>query len=274
MYIPQDVVDLIIDQLVLPATVYRESLESKFERYTYLKATSLVSTSWVNPSQRHIFPVVSLHSTASMQKWCSNIRPGPHGVSRHVRILRLLAPSLVSDNLATALPHLTSFQNLRELEVGEGFPNWGDWQDRRIDIDRVSLDVLVPIFSSFAGTLNRLRWMQKDTPHETWKILYTLTDLLPNLIDIDLSGLDRSNLSIPPPALPRIYPPIVDVRKKIKNQLPVKPPDPLAFKHFKFQELKITGHVPPSPRFLEHCQTHLRILDFTPAGPLGSYTSR
>jgi len=263
MYIPQDVVDLIIDQLALPTTVYRESALSWLKRRSYLKATSLVSTSWVNPSQRHFFSIVSLHSAASMQEWCSNIRPDPHGVSRHVRVLRLRPPSLVSDNLKTLLPHLTSFQNLQELEIGQAF-SYQSYPDRRIDIDRVPLDLLVPIFSSFAGTLKRLKWTQRDTAHETWKTFYTLIDLLPNLMDIDLLGVDV-DLPISPPALPRIYLSSV-----------YQPPDPLAFKHFEFQELGIMDPIPLSPRFLEHCRTHLRVLDFWYNKPLGraDYTSR
>ena len=123
----------------------------------------------------------------------------------------------------------------------------------RIDINRVSLDILVPIFSSFASTLKRLHWTQKVTTHETWKTLYTLADLLPNLMVIDLSGVynSRDYTPILSPTLPRIHSPS-DCR----------PPDPLAFKHFRFQELIVMDSVPPSLRFLEYCHTHLRVLDF------------
>jgi len=135
---------------------------------------------------------------------------------------------------------------------------------QRIHISRVSLNVLFPIFSSFADTLKRLQWTQKDPAHETWKILYTLTDLLPNLTDIDLSGVcDDYNLPILPPALPRIC-------MSPENQ----PPDPLAFKHFKFKELKIVDSIPPSPQFLEYCQTHLRVLDFWSNGYVNDSPSK
>jgi len=241
MYFPQDIVYVIIDQLVSVAV-------NDYHDYhlTWLQATSLVSTAWVNPSQRHLFSTINFYFSASVRKWCSRIRPGPYGISRYVRVLRLGAPSLHPDILETALPHLTSFQNLRELDMGQVS------HGQRIHISRVFLDVLVPIFSSFAGALKRLQWTQKDAAHETWKTFYTLTDLLPNLTDIDLSGVRGDyNLPILPPALPRLC-------MSPGNQ----PPDPLAFKHFKFKELKIVDSIPPSPQFLEHCQTHLRVLDF------------
>ena len=88
----------------------------------------------------------------------------------------------------------------------------------------------------------------KPTVHETWKTLYTLTDLLPNLTDIHLSD-EHDEFSLPSSALPRIY-------LSSENE----PPEPLALKHFKFRELKIMRSIPPSPPFLEYCQTHLRVL--------------
>lgn len=38
------------------------------------------------------------------------------------------------------------------------------------------------------------------------------------------------------------------------------PPDPLAFKHFGFQELEVTRFILPSLPFLEYCRTRLRVL--------------
>ena len=242
MHIPQDVVELIIDQLALVINACREM--HPVDRDKCLQATSLVSTAWVNPSQRHLFSTTDFNSGAEVQKWCSRTRPGPYGISRHVRTLRLWRPSLVSDILETAIPHFTSFRNLRELNIG------GDPYLRRVDINRASPDLLAPIFSSFAGTLKRLQWTQKDTTHETWKSLYILTDLLPNLMDLDLTGYHYDGLPVLPPVLPRIH-------LSSHNE----PPDPLAFKHFKFHELKIMKSIPPSPPFFEYCQTHLRVLD-------------
>jgi len=107
VYVPQDIVDLIIDQLC-STTLYCGS---------FLRATSLVSTAWVNPSQRHLFSTLRLYSSSSVRKWCSRIRPGPHGISRHVRVLQLSSRLVVSGTLETALPHFTSFRNLRELDI-------------------------------------------------------------------------------------------------------------------------------------------------------------
>ena len=104
-----------------------------------------VSTAWANPSQCHLFFTLCLYSSSDVRKWCSRIRPGPHGISRHVRVLQLLAQLVGSGTLQTALPHFASFQNLQELEI------IGDTMHR----DRI--DILVPLLSSSAGTLKRLQ---------------------------------------------------------------------------------------------------------------------
>jgi len=230
VYIPRDIIDLIIDQLCL-ATSYPDSS---------LRATSLVSTAWVNPSQRHLFSSLYFYSSSSVRKWCSRIRPGPHGISRHVRALQLSSPSVVSGILEIALRHFTSFQNLRELDI-------------MVDVMRQDrIEILAPIVSSFAGTLKRLEWTQRGAGHgSTWKTLYGFVDLLPNLTEINLSGFYNDPLILPS-ALPCI-------RLSPKYQLP----DLLAFKHIKFQKLELIDPIPPSPRFLEYCQNHLRVLDFT-----------
>ena len=246
MYIPQDVVDLIIDQLVLTE-------KCPWELRWSLKATSLVSTAWVNPSQRHIFFAINFYNNPSVQRWCSRIKPDPYGLSRYVRVLRLWGVPLQSSSiLETALPHLTSFQNLQELDIGRE-EHWD-----RIDINCTLLEVLAPIFSSFSGTLKRIRWTQKDTGQDTWKGLYVLTNLLSNLTDLDLSGVDEDYLTFSPPAFPCL---------RLSHH--TEPPDPFAFKHFKFRELKIVGFTPLSSPFLEYCKTHLRVLDICAYGALG-----
>jgi hypothetical protein len=72
-----------------------------------------------------------------------------------------------------------------------------------ININHASLNILAPIFSSLAGALKRLRWIQTNTTQETWRNLYILTNLLPNLMDLNLSTF-RGGLTLPP-ALPRIH---------------------------------------------------------------------
>jgi len=151
MYIPQDIANLIVDQII--------SI-SKLHYYEYrecLQATSLVSTVWVNPSQRRLFSVVEFRSKAYLQKWYYGIKPGPHGISRHVRVLRLWGPIPYIPKFA--LPHLTSFQNLRVLDIGNSTYNY---------IGTAHVASLIPTFASYASTLKRLRWKQGDTDtHET-----------------------------------------------------------------------------------------------------------
>lgn len=246
MYIPPDIIDLIIDQLVLDSAGSapvepRYSAGYPRSLVPNLLAASLVSTHWVNRSQYYLFSTVKLYRKKHIVEWCSNIRADPRGVSRHVRVLQLGPQTLHSDVLESALPHLISFPNLRELVVSHGESN----------IARVSLDVLTPIFSSFAATLKELRWTNVTT-HDAWKTLYTLTNLLPNLVEIEVSKYLIDRRLITPPALPRIH-----------LSLPPndQPPNFFAFKYVKFQELTITNLVPPSPQFLGYCSTSLRVLD-------------
>ena len=232
VYVPQDIVDLIIHQLC-SATLYCGSS---------LRATSLVSIAWVNPSQRHLFFILCLYSSSDVRKWCSRIRPGPHGISRHVRVLKLSSRFVVSGIPETAHPHFTSFQNLRELDIG------GD------AVRRNRIAILVPLLSSSAGTLKRLQctqeWHKGATRDSTWESLYALANSLPNLAEINLSDVYINPLT-PPCALPCIH-------LSPGHQLP----DLFAFKHIKFQKLELIDPIHPSPRFLEYCQHHLRVLDF------------
>src|SRR6266478_1512304 len=178
MYIAQDVVDLIVDQL-------SQSVPQSQERERHLRAASLVSTVWVNRSQHHLSSTIDFRDSSDILKWCSNIEPDPYGVSSHVRVLLIGSgrayispPPVILSDIETALPHLTLFKNLQELALPH------------IDLKHPSLGVLVPIFSSFAGTLKRLRWAQEDPVHETWEAISTLADHLPNLTYINLSGYD------------------------------------------------------------------------------------
>ena len=246
MLIPQDIWDLIIDRLA--------EVRYPPERCEFLRAASLVSTTWVNRSQHHIFSTVSFNPRGrSVQKWCSGVGPDPGGVSRHVRTLEFIHgrnPSkepgpLVTDVLKTAFPHLTSFRNIQTLEV------------YRVDLGVAPLELLIPIFSSFAGTLRRLLWIQMaDTVHKTWTTISAIVNLFPNLLDLILSGdsvSDGHGITCPP--LPRIrFPDDVELAH-------VDYVDSLAFKHFKFQELRVCVQVPNSSSLLEYCQSHLRALD-------------
>lgn len=209
MRIPPDLIEVIIGQLI-------SATNSCDERDEWLRATSLVSTAWVSPSQRRFFSTVTFRTEARIQAWCSRIRPSdPHGVSRHVRLLQVEVASLDRLTVKAVLPHLASFAHLK-----------------------------------------RLQWMQEACIDDAWGILYTVVNLFPSLVDIDLSGL-RGNMEILPTALPRL--------RLSSDRQPV---DPSNFKHFKLHELVVSAvfmkePVIPSPSFLEYCKTHLRVLDLT-----------
>jgi len=231
MHIPQDVVDLIVDQLSLPADR---------DWSWYLKDASLVSTAWVNRSQHHLFSTVKFSGRRGVKWWCSKIKPGPYGVSRHVRTLTLgdldpcFPPPLASDlevELEPSLPHLTSFKNLQELIIAHP------------SIARTSLRVLTPIFSSSPGILKLHWWTHLNLDiHETWKDISALADLLPNLIHVNLSDYQNTHTEV---------------------QLLIDKGCPLTIKRFKFHKLQIVPDSPLSLPFFESGVPYLQILDLT-----------
>lgn len=232
MNIAQDIIDLIVDQL-------SQSVHG-WERERHLRAASLISTTWVNRSQHHLFSTVELRSSKDIQRWRSRIEPNLYGASRHVRVLVLggngkyaQQPPAVSE-IKTALPHFTSFRYLRELEVCH------------IDLD---YDIFVPIISSFASTLKRFQWTQKAT-HETWKTVETFADLLPNLAHIHLS----SNRDDYEQALSEI---------KIRLSADKAKGPSRNAEHPKFHELRILHGIPRSLPFLESCGSRLQALDLS-----------
>lgn len=172
MYIAQDIVDMIIDQLSW-STSYPP------EREEYLRATSLVSTVWVNRSQSHLFSSIRFYTSTIFLRWCSKIRPDPRGVSRHVRALLFggggYGSSLLIPDMKAGLPHFASFKNLQQLTL------------RRVNLDHTSRDILFRMFASFHGSLKRLGWTREGPIHETWMIIDVLAHLLPNLAFVDLS---------------------------------------------------------------------------------------
>ena len=226
MHIPQDVVDLIVDQL---------SLSAGWKTRGYLRAASLVSTAWVDRSQHHLFSTLTFYDTVKIERWCSRIKPDPYGVSRHVRALTLgggcsytlFNPRPRVSDIETALPHLVSFKSLQELMLG---------------IVCTSLGVLAPIFSSSPGILKLHRWARPDVDvYETWKDISTLADLLPNLTHVSLSGYQENSA--------------------IHIQLSVNEGSSLAINRFKFHELQIAFGIPHSLPFFETSGPHLQVLD-------------
>lgn len=108
--LPQEVVDLIIDQLEAnPAA---------------LKSCSLVSRQWVARTQKHLFARVVIRSD-NLRRWCQSIAPGPIGVSPYTTHLVLVAaanplmeePWFDPNLLKHASDHLSSFTDVHTLDV-------------------------------------------------------------------------------------------------------------------------------------------------------------
>ena len=227
MHIPQDIVDLIVDQLSL-------SVDCEAGAPGHLQAPSLVSSAWVNRSQHHLFSTLEFDDSWKIKRWCSRIKPNSYGVSRHVRVLIVGwrdpfdSPTslLKASDITTALPHFTSLKNLQEFILGLTF------------LGHTSLGVLSPILSSSVGTLKRLGWIGGHANmRKTWEEIRTLTELLPNLTHVvDLSDGTQIRFSADEGHSP-------------------------AVKRFTFHELRITDIALLSLPFFESRGPHLQVLD-------------
>jgi len=108
--LPQELADKIIDE-VAKDPVLRTLIIS-------LRACSLVSRAWVHRSQKHLFSKVVFEGT-NFDYWCSDVRPGKDGPSRHVTHLHCDAgyPDVYPDVFVDHGEYFSYFTNLRTLHL-------------------------------------------------------------------------------------------------------------------------------------------------------------
>ena len=106
MQLPQELIEGIIDYLS--------------DDCQTLETCSLVATTWLARSRRHLFSRISLNPT-TVKKWCSAIRAGPDGIPRLVRTLTLHQAQghrwLGTEFLDTISDHFSSFQYIENLTI-------------------------------------------------------------------------------------------------------------------------------------------------------------
>ena len=108
--LPQELKDEIIDEVARSPTPV-----------SHLRACALVSRAWVDRSQKHLLSSVSFDD-GGFHEWCSAVRPGKDGPSRHVVCLRYsnlpgkYPASLANDN--GYISYFTSVETLRLSDVG------------------------------------------------------------------------------------------------------------------------------------------------------------
>ena len=143
MSIPQELVDKIIDGVW-------DADDSP--SHTTTKAASLISRSWVNRCQQHLFHDIEFSIFGPhFERWCDVVSPDLNGVSRHVRSLTIQARGvdgqwIDEEPLERGLPFFDSFRNVRILRVH----NW--------DIGPFPPELLTRCFTAFAGSIRILQW--------------------------------------------------------------------------------------------------------------------
>ena len=168
MNIPQELIDKIIDGVW-------HSDDSPTHSTT--RAASLISRSWVERSQHHLFHDIEFSFFGPyFARWCDAVSPDPDGVSRHVRSLTIQARDedgwwIGQETLERNLHFFDSFRNVQILRVR-------DW-----DVDPFPPEMLTRCFTSFAGSVRVLQWdPYMNTPHEPWTRIVGLLPLIDCLL--------------------------------------------------------------------------------------------
>jgi len=100
---PQELVDKIIDELACDHP--RDS--------NCCAPYSLISKVWVERTQQYHFSYVNIYGMDELEKWRRCITPGPFGVSRHTRHLRLGKIDTIEGYKA----HLHAFNSVKSLSI-------------------------------------------------------------------------------------------------------------------------------------------------------------
>ena len=185
--LPQELTDKIIDEVAKDSVLKTATLQ----------ASSLVSRAWVHRSHKHLFSNVEFDD-GRFHDWCSSVRPGEDGPSRHVSCIHYRADycdayphSLVDDG--RYLSYFTNVQTLHLSGVGLhlveyvfGFMRLRS-TIRSIELDncRMNINDLVAFLRPFTNLENLSLWApyaREDTKLEERGRLPTLKGQL----DLDL----------------------------------------------------------------------------------------
>ena len=117
--LPQEIVDKIVDEIALEGS--RETRDQTRD----MKSFSLVSSKWSRRSRSHLFRSLEITSN-SFLAWCSDVRPGNDGPSRHITSIRYKPwcseaerSTGPSESLARSPSHMSAFTCLRTLHFVE-----------------------------------------------------------------------------------------------------------------------------------------------------------
>ena len=176
MKLPQELVDEIIGYL-------------PWHHPEYIRACSLVATSWLRPSQKRLFEEIRIQKQ-NLPSWLKNISPKNVELLGHVRSLSYVTPSEVSQGMIgplhrTLCGYLPSFRQLRRLTLSAPIP----LPHQQIEI-----------FSAFQNTLFHISLSNHTI---TVKAFITLINYFSNLESLHLNALRYGKEGGPFPPLRR-----------------------------------------------------------------------
>lgn len=157
-----------------------------------LKICSLVSKSWLEPSQRLLFSNISI-DVITYQPWLDNISPGNTGLLRHVR------------SLAYFLQRYGIYDSrCRIFALRDYFPSFRNLQDltfRNMGIEP-AIGSNLEMFSAFQYTLSSLRFIRVSI---VWNTLVPLIGFFPHL---RILGIHDSQIQVENRPIPQINHPL------------------------------------------------------------------
>ena len=112
--LPQEIVDMIIDQLA-------EEAPCPFEVRKPMSTYSTVSRQWVEGTRKHHFRCIEFRGPEGMEKWRTAFEADPLGISRHVR--KLIWTCI--DTLQGFDEHIRAFTQVKEVDLVDGWIDGG-----------------------------------------------------------------------------------------------------------------------------------------------------
>lgn len=234
----------------LPLEIVEEIIDVLAGNVPSLRTCSLVSTSWIHRSRRHLFASIKLHSLLDIQSW---FKTGLGPSSNHVRSLDLTQDEesrwITPDSLAGIYNDFTAFHNVGSLALTD------------LDLTLFDEHSLTRFFGHFSENLTSLS-VKGMTVHPDALLFFVC--MFPKLDDLKLDYLTVGKATIPfrqPVVTPRFRGQFMLSNIKANGTSIiasfVDPPLPMAFKDVSVVDCRFETPKPLKDLFVA-CQETMR----------------
>ena len=200
---PQEIVDLVIDQLAKLESLDQHQSLAAGRMSTY----STISRQWVERTQFHNFRELDLLSQQQLNKWRTAVAPDPQGISRYVVAIRLYD----INTLEGFEDHICAFTKLEEacFDFCEILRSLDDIQrlaplgESLVYVALHRLVIPPEVMARFLSLLPRLREIHASkvgTPHGSVQVLHPTIPFFEGGNKLSLFNLEGGLEWIPPTA--------------------------------------------------------------------------